>query len=117
MYKILILLIFISFESFATNFCIIENLKNYDNKKIYCKDKDLVFGYLNFDSKNKNLEYVEDYKKNIKIVKKYHKNINKFIDDLCYFDNYLKIKEIINFDKKKNIFKFVLIISCRIKNE
>ena len=55
-------------------------------------------------------------KKNIKVVKKYHKNINKFIDDLCYLDNYLKIKEIINFDKKKK-FKVVLIISCRIKNE
>ena len=68
-------------------------------------------------SENKNLDYVEDNKKNIKVVKKYHKNINKFIDDLCYLDNYLKIKEIINFNKKKNIFKVVLIISCRIKNE
>ena len=116
MYKILIPLIFISFESLATSYCIIENLKNYDNKRINCKNKDLVFGYLKFNSKNKNLEYVEDNKKNIKIVKKYHKNINKFIDDLCYLDNYLKIKEIINFDKK-NIFKVVLIISCRIKNE
>ena len=45
------------------------------------------------------------------------KNINKFIDDLCYLDNYLKIKEITDFDEKKNIFKVVLIISCRIKNE
>ena len=44
---------------------------------------------------------LKNNKKNIKVVKKYHKNINKFIDDLCYLDNYLKIKEIINFDKKK----------------
>ncbi len=117
MYKILITLIFINFESFAKSFCIIENLENFDNKKINCKNKDIVFGYLNFNSKNKNLEYVEDDKKSIKIVKKYHKNINKFIDGLCYFDNYLKIKEIINFDKNKNIYKVVLIISCRIKNE
>ena len=117
MYKILITLFFINFESFAKSFCIIENLENFDNKKINCKNKDIVFGYLNFNSKNKNLDYVEDNKKNIKVVKKYHKNINKFIDDLCYLDNYLKIKEIINFNKKKNIFKVVLIISCRIKNE
>lgn len=117
MYKILIPLIFINFESFAKSFCIIENLKNFDNERMNCKNKDFVFGYLNFNSENKNLDYVEDNKKNIKVVKKYHKNINKFIDDLCYLDNYLKIKEITDFDEKKNIFKVVLIISCRIKNE
>ena len=117
MYKILITLIFINFESFAKSFCIIENLENFDNEKTNCKNKDFVYGYLNFNSKNKNLDYVEDNKKNIKVVKKYHKNINKFIDDLCYLDNYLKLKEIINFNKKKNIFKVVLIVSCRIKNE
>ena len=116
MYKIIILFIFISFESFAKSFCIIENLKNSDSKKINCKNKDFVFGYLNFNSETKNLDYIEDKKKNIKVVKKYHQNINKFIDDLCYLDNYLKIKEIINFDKKKK-FKVVLVISCRIKNE
>ena len=54
--------------------------------------------------------------KNIKVVRKYYKNINKFIDNLCFLDNYLKIKEITNFDKKKKMFKVVLIISCRIKN-
>ena len=117
MYKILIPLIFINFESFAKNFCIIENLKNFDNERINCKNKDFVFGYLNFNSENKNLDYIEDNKKNIKVVRKYHKNINKFIDDLCYIDNYLKIKEMINFDKKKKKFKVELIISCRIKNE
>ena len=89
---------------------------NFDNKKINCKNKDFVFGYLSFNSETKNLDYVEDKMKNIKVVKKYHKNINKLIDDLCYLDNYLKIKEIINFDKKKK-FKVVLVISCRIKNE
>ena len=116
MYKTLILLIFIYFESFAKSFCIIENLMDFDNKKINCENKDFVFGYLNFNSETKNLDYVEDKMKNIKVVKKYHKNINEFIDDLCYLDNYLKIKEIINFDKK-NKFKVVLVISCRIKNE
>ena len=40
---------------------------------------------------------------------------NKFIDDLCYVDNYLNIKELINFDKKKKKFKVVLVVSCRIK--
>ena len=101
MYKILILFIVINFESFAKNFCIIENLNNFDNKKINCKNKDFVFGYLKFNSENKNLDYVEDNEKNIKIVKKHYININKFIDDLCYVDNYLKIKEIVNFDEKK----------------
>ena len=117
MYKTLILLIFINFESFAKSFCIIENLMNFDNKKVNCKNKDFVFGYLNFNSKNKNLEYVEDNKKNIKVVRKYRKNINKFIDGLCYIDNYLKTKEIINFDKKKKIFKVDLVISCKLRNE
>ena len=117
MYKIFIPLIFINFESFTKSFCIIENLKNFEDEKINCKNKDFVFGYLNFNSENKNLDYVEDNKKNIKVVKKYHKNINKFIDDLCHIDSYLKIKEVTNFDKKKKIFKVVLIISCRIKNE
>ena len=117
MYKILIPLIFINFESFSKSFCIIENLKNFYNEKINCKNKDFVFGYLNFNSENKNLDYVEDKKKNIKVVRKYYKNINKFIDNLCFLDNYLKIKEITNFDKKKKMFKVVLIISCRIKNE
>ena len=115
MYKILILFIVINFESFAKNFCIIENLENFDNQKINCRNKDFVFGYFNFNSKNKNLDYVEDNEKNIKIVKRYHITINKFIDDLCYVDNYLKIKEIINFDKKKKKFKVVLVVSCRIK--
>ena len=114
---LIFLCIFIYFESYAKSFCIIENLKKYDIKKINCKNKDFVFGYLNFNSKNKNLDYFEDKRKNLKVVKKYHKNINKFIDDLCYIDDYLKTKEIINFDKKKKIFKVVLVISCRMKNE
>ena len=88
MYKILILFIFINFESFSKNFCIIENIKNFDNNSENCEKKDFVFGYFNFNTKNKNLDYIEDKKKNIKIVKKYHKNINKFIDNLCYVDNY-----------------------------
>ena len=70
MYKILILLIFINFESFAKSFCIIENLKNFDNKKINCKNKDFVFGYLNFNSKNKNLDYVEEKQEKYKSCKK-----------------------------------------------
>ena len=110
-------MIFINFESLAKGFCKIEDLKNFDIKNINCKNNDFVFGYLTFYSKEKNLEYVEVKKTNLKIVKKYHKNINKFIDDLCYIDNDLKIKEIKKFDKNKNIFKVVLIISCRIKNE
>ena len=115
MYKILILLIVINFESLAKNFCIIENLKDFDIKKINCDNKDFIFGYLKFNSKKKNLDYVIDNEKNINIVKKHYININKFIDDLCYVDNYLKIKEIINFDKKKKKFKVVLVVSCRIK--
>ena len=118
MYNILILLfILMNFESYGKSFCIIENLKNYDDKKNKCKNKHFVFGYLNFNSKNENLNYVEDKGKNLKVVKKYQENINKFIDELCYIDNNLRTKEIINFDKKKNVFKVVLVISCRIKNE
>ena len=53
MYKILILLIVINFESLAKNFCIIENLKDFDIKKINCDNKDFIFGYLKFNSKKK----------------------------------------------------------------
>ena len=117
MYKILIPLIFINFESFTKSFCIIENLENFDSKISNCENKVFAFGYLNFSTENKNLDYVEDNKKNIKVVKKYRKNIDKFIDNICYVDNSLKIKEIINFDKKKKIFKVVMVISCRVRNE
>ena len=108
MHQIFILFfIFINFESLAKSFCIIENIN--------CLNKDFVFGYLNFNSKNSNLDYFEDKKKSLKIVKLYQKDINKFIDTLCYIDNNLRIKEIINFDKEKKIFKVILIISCRIQ--
>ena len=116
MYQIIILfLILFNLESLAKSFCIIENIKNFENQNINCLDKDLVFGYLNYNSKNSNLEYIEDKKKNLKIVKLYQEDINKFIDDLCYIDNNLRIKEIINFDKEKKIFKVALIISCSIQ--
>jgi len=108
-------LIFINFETLAKNFCIIENINNFDNQNINCKNKDFVFGYLNFNSKNRNLEYVDDNKINLKIVKIYRKNINRFINNFCYIDNHLRVKEITNFDKEKKIFKVVLIISCRIQ--
>jgi hypothetical protein len=113
MYQIFTLfLILLNLEPLAKSFCVIENIKNFENQNINCLDKDLVFGYLNFNSKNSNLEYIEDKKKNLKIVKLYQEDINKFIDDLCYIDNNLRIKEIINFDKEKKIFKVALIISC-----
>ena len=116
MYKVFIFfLIFIYFETLSKSFCIIENIKDFDNQNINCKNKEFVFGYLNFNSKNRNLDYVEDKKRNLKIVKIYHESINKFIDELCYTDNDLRIKEIINYEKGKRIFKVVLIISCRIQ--
>ena len=116
MYQIFTLfLILLNLESLAKSFCVIENIKNFETQNINCSDKDLVFGYLNFNSKNSNLEYIEDKKKNLKIIKLYEKDINKFIDDLCYIDNNLRIKEVINFDKEKNIFKVALIISCGIQ--
>ena len=116
MYQIFTLfLILLNLDSLAKSFCIIENIKNFENQNIKCLDKELVFGYLNFNSKNSNLEYIEDKKRKLKIVKLYQKDINKFIDDLCYIDNNLRIKEIINFDKAKKIFKVALIISCSIQ--
>ena len=57
MYKIFTLFLFLlNLESLAKSFCIIDNIKNFENQNINCLDKDLVFGYLNFNSKNSSLE-------------------------------------------------------------
>ena len=111
---VILIIIFFSFDAFATNFCVVKDIMKVKNKNIECINKDLIFGYLKFYTTSRNLEYITDKEKNIKIVKSYHTQINEFIDKFCYIDSSLKVKEIINFRKEKEKFETILIISCKI---
>ena len=51
----------------AKDFCEVKNIRKFDYKLSNCIDSQLLFGYLEFKSKDDNFLYIENNRYNIKI--------------------------------------------------
>ena len=104
------------FEVNAKEFCEINNFFNNSNNEVSCKKGSILFGYQEFDSNNSKFEYEFNEKFKISIIKKYSNEILNFSERYCVNNNFFKIKEITNLNKKSN-FKFStkIIVTCNLK--
>ena len=105
------------FSSTGGAYCVVKDITKIDNELISCKQNQLLFGYLKFESNISNFQYIHEKSLNVKIILDYHQEILNFILNYCeYKKNTLKIKEITNL-KKSGSKKFIneVIISCKYK--
>ncbi len=112
--KFYLLNIFFLLEVNAKEFCEIDILDNIYNKN--CPSDYLLFGYLNFNSENSNLEYIFDRKYNVDIPLFFNTKIRDFLDNNCQIKKDVRIKQITNLSNDGNKkFKNQIIISCKKK--
>ena len=101
----------------SSDFCVVRNILNNNKIDVLCDKKKTIFGYIDYESNNKDLKYQNDEELKLKIPSEYHYEITDFINKYCYKKkDSLKIKEIINLDKSNDMKYLVkIIISCEFK--
>ena len=99
---------------FSEDFCIIDDILDNNKQILNCNDKQLLFGYTKFKSKQKNLKF--SFNKEVKeyVPVRYNLDILTFVRNNCYKKS-LKIKTITNFNSKLNEYINEIIIECRYK--
>ena len=114
MKKLIIFIYFFSFSVFSEDFCVINNILDNNKKILNCNDKQLLFGYIKFKSKQNNLKF--SYKKEVKeyVPHLYKSEILTFVRNNCYKKS-LKIKTITNFNSIQNEFINEIIVECKYK--
>ena len=114
MKKLIIFIYFFSFSLFCEDFCVINNILDNNNKILNCNDKQLLFGYIQFKSKQKNLKFY--YNKEVReyVPQLYESEILTFVSNNCYKKS-LKIKTITNFYSKPDEYINEIIVECRYK--
>ena len=114
MKKLIIFIYFFSFSLFSEDFCVIDNILYNNNKILNCNDKQLLFGYIQFKSKQKNLKF--SYNKEVReyVPQLYKSEILTFVRNNCYKKS-LKIKTITNFHSIQNEFINEIIVECKYK--
>tara|TARA_B100001057_G_scaffold83386_1_gene79068 strand:- start:242 stop:595 length:354 start_codon:yes stop_codon:yes gene_type:complete len=107
-------ILFLFFENFlvANDFCEVKNIEKFDYKLFNCIDSQLLFGYLEFRSKDNNFVYIENNHHNIKIISKYYDEMIDFINAVCLLDKKIRIKDVTNYDKLNADFSTTIILSC-----
>tara|TARA_B100000886_G_C20304294_1_gene441062 strand:+ start:219 stop:566 length:348 start_codon:yes stop_codon:yes gene_type:complete len=115
MQKLSIFLYFFSFNLFAADFCVINNILEKNQEIVDCNDKKLLFGYLEFKSKKKDLNFLFDKELNEYVPQRYKSEILTFIRKNCN-KRTLKIKTITNFNNKSNDYLNEIIIKCKFKS-
>ena len=114
MKKLIIFIYFFSFSLFCEDFCVINNILYNNNKILNCNDKQLLFGYITFKSKQNNLKFSLDKELEEYVPHLYKLEILTFIRNNCYKKS-LKIKTITNFNSKLDVYINEIIIQCRYK--
>ena len=114
MKKLIIFIYFFGFRLFSEDFCIIDDILDNNKQIINCNDKQLLFGYTKFKSKQKNLKF--SFNKGVKeyVPLRYKLDILTFVRNNCYKKS-LKIKTITNFNSKSDEYINEIIIECRYK--
>ena len=114
MKKLIIFIYFFSFSLFSEDFCVINNILYNNNKILNCSDKQLLFGYIQFKSKQKNLKFSYNNEVREYVPQLYKSEILTFVRNNCYKKS-LKIKTITNFNSKLDKYVNEIIIECRYK--
>lgn len=103
-----------SFSLLAENFCVIRNILDNNKQILDCNDKQLLFGYMKFKSKQENLKFSFNTEVREYVPIRYKSGILNFVRNNCYKKS-LKIKTITNFNSKLNEYINEIIIECRYK--
>ena len=114
MKKLIIFIYFFGFSLLAENFCVIYNILDKKKKILDCNDKQLLFGYIKFKSKQNNLKFLFNKELKEYVPRRYKSEILTFVTNNCYKKS-LKIKTITNFNSKLNEYINEVIIECRYK--
>ena len=114
MKKLIFFIYFFSCSLLSKDFCVIDDFLDNNKQILSCNDKQLLFGYTKFKSKQKNLKF--SFNKELKeyIPIRYESDILTFVRNNCYKKS-LKIKTITNFNSKLNVYINEIIIECRYK--
>ena len=114
MKKLIIFIYFFGFSLFSEDFCVIHNILDNNKQILNCNDKQLLFGYIKFKSKQNNLKF--SLNKDLKeyVPHRYKSEILTFVRNNCYKKS-LKIKTITNFNSKLDEYINEIIIECRYK--
>ena len=113
MQNLIIFIFFFSYNLFSEDFCLIHNILEED-KIINCKEKQLLFGYLGFESKKNILKFTFNQDLNEYVPLSYEPEILAYIRNNCYKKS-LKIKTITNFNSKLDEYMNEIIVECRYK--
>ena len=110
---------FLFLENFliAKDFCEVKNIEKFDYKFFNCIDSQLLFGYLEFKSKDNNFLYIENNLHNVIIISKYYDEIIDFINAACSLDKKIRVKDVTNYDKLNAYFSTTIILSCTTKRK
>ena len=115
MQKFSIFIFFFGFNLFSSDFCVIDNILEKNEKIVNCDDKKLLFGHLEFKSKTKDIKFLFNEEFNEFVPQKYKREILTFIRKNCYKKN-LKIKTINNLNNKFDDYMNEVIIKCKFKS-
>ena len=114
MKKLIIFIYCFSFSLLAEDFCDSRNILD-DNKRILdCNNKQLLFGYIKFKSKQNNLKFSLNKELKEFVPRRYKSEILTFVRNNCYKKS-LKIKTITNFNSKLDEYINEIIVECRYK--
>ena len=114
--KFILSFLFISKEILAAeNFCKILDITNINHDLIQCENNDLLFGYFEFPSQEGNLLIVKIKKYNIEVIKEHRKIFEEYIENYCIKEKNIRIKNITNYNKIKNIFNTEVIVTCYLR--
>ena len=114
MTKLIIFLYFFGFSLLSKDFCVISNILDNNQQILNCKDKQLLFGYIQFKSKLNNLKYSFNKEVNEYVPHGYKLEILTFVRNNCYKKS-LKIKTITNLNSKLDEYINEIIVECRFK--
>ena len=114
MKKLIIFIFFIGFSLSSKDFCVTHNILDINKKVLNCDDKQLLFGYITFKSKQNNLKFSLDKEVEEYVPHLYKLEILTFIRNNCYKKS-LKIKTITNFNSKLDEYMNEIIVECRYK--
>ena len=112
MKKLIIFIYFFGLSLLAEDFCVIPNILHNNKQILNCIDKQLLFGYIKFKSKQNNLKF--HFNKEFKeyVPFRYKSEILTFVTNNCYKKS-LKIKTITNFNSKLDEYINEIIVECR----
>ena len=115
MQKFIILIYFFCFSLSSADFCVIYNILVKREKIVNCFDKQLLFGYIEFKSKQNNLKY--SFNKELKeyVPHSYKSEVLSFVKNNCYKES-LKIKTITNLNNIPDEYEHKIVIECRFKS-